>query len=563
MDEDQFTRELRDVLLEGSSNDVPDGLRTRVRAVPDNSARRIGVVAFPRSTRVQQLTAAVAVFGLVVALVIGRSQLISRPTTGVPVASVTDTLPQATAHSTNVDGPLVANRTGHVLIRGADGTTYVSTAPWDRNSHAKLYAFDANGNLKPGWPFSPEGVVAFGAPVTGPNGVVYVASWQFGNGSQTTNPAAIWAIASDGSVQPGWPVPVESPTDPAIGSDGTIYVVSGSAHGQGLLALDAHGGIRPGWPVMLSGELACGPLNCIPPVPEVGPDGSVYVQISRGPKAPRYEVAAFRPDGIPVDGWPVDVPGEGFDVGQNGLLYAWGEVTNGANPGQAPGLAIVSSVFTVRNPDGTMHAGWPISVQGPASPPVLTSDGTLFAVAGGVDGLVGRVIALDSDGTTPSGWPFEISSDVEVVPSGIAEGNPPRASSPFIGPNALYVPVLRTPDSGSEGLLALSFDGRLVDGWPVWFARTRFATLPSSAGDAARIVPAAFDERGNAYVAITPSDGAAEVVSLGIDGNSRSALRTSNSTAVTGVLVDADGRGFVTELQGSLTVISFLTLAPS
>jgi hypothetical protein len=144
-------------------------------------------------------------------------------------------------------------------VVAADGTLHYVSA------RGNVYAHDAAGDIKDGWPFPiPEAVGGCGParPYLAPDGTVVVATDHDRLGSSVN------VVGRDGRARPGWPV---RPGDlggpcldsecfggagaPAIGSDGTVYVVVFTADAPvraDVLALDPQGRTAAGWPVRLT-----------------------------------------------------------------------------------------------------------------------------------------------------------------------------------------------------------------------------------------------------------------------------------------------------------------------
>ncbi len=411
-------------------------------------------------------------------------------------------------------------------VTGADGSAYLATSPGGPKGQGKVYALDAAGHVKPGWPFAPAGVAAFGTPAVATDGTVYALGWAYGKSAAEaagTNAATLWALDPAGRVKAGWPQPVAGSVfmgdggGLAVRPDGGVIYVEGTTKGGSsayrAVALDADGRPAAGWPVSLPG----GPLCAVPcSIGTVGPDGVWYalIQLGRGPGA---EIVALRPDGTPVAGWPVQVPGgEGFTLGGDGTIYAWGFDTNGAQPPSGV-PKIVRTRFVEVDPDGRLRSGWPVTLDGPVSIPALGPDGTLYATAGGEAGQVERVVGLARDGTERAGWPYTLRSDLTAYPYSPTEGMPARATGPSVGPDGtVYLPVYRTGQLGSaaQALLAIAPSGRVAVGWPVWLpAGARFGFVGEfTIGGGGQLVQPAFGADGTIYVPVDLASTTAGVV---------------------------------------------------
>jgi hypothetical protein len=174
----------------------------------------------------------------------------------------------------------------------ADGTAYYVSAT------SKLYAHDAAGEVKAGWPVAVPGAGSGcgpESPALAPDGTVHVI------GDEIT------ARSPDGSVPSGWPYRPSGTTTgpcldsecfgghgaPAIGPDGTVYLIVYHAEPSGtraeIVAVDRAGQLRPGWPYRLPFDaktVGFGPLT-------VSPDGRLIVRVGSTPNV----LLALDPDG--------------------------------------------------------------------------------------------------------------------------------------------------------------------------------------------------------------------------------------------------------------------------
>ena len=105
-------------------------------------------------------------------------------------------------------------------------------------------------------------------------------------------------LGPDGAARSGWPQAIVGyGSEPAVGQDGTVYVVDPAKH---AIAYGPDGRVLAGWPATVSG--LTGP--CFgPPTPSVASDGTVFV--ATGGAAPDGSLSAIGPDGRSLDGWPL------------------------------------------------------------------------------------------------------------------------------------------------------------------------------------------------------------------------------------------------------------------
>lgn len=244
---------------------------------------------------------------------------------------------------------------------GADGTVYTSDSKG-------LHAITSEGCER--WLFpSPDGL--FGFPTIGHDGTVYVVGgnnvnrlyavdaaglkkWSLlapfgGLGSPAVGVNALYAdndgvlLAIDLSGKLMWTFGGDVRTPAAIGSDGTVYVGSGS--GIGVVQALTPAGIQK-WSLKMGSNNGS--------MPAIRSDGSVIV-------GGYDKLYAVTPDGALV--WAVDkadVNGQSPIVGADGTVY------------------IGLSAFA---PDGSKK--WTLPVAGVGSSGAIGADGTVYMVAGG------------------------------------------------------------------------------------------------------------------------------------------------------------------------------------
>ncbi|MFC1606591.1 PQQ-binding-like beta-propeller repeat protein [Candidatus Latescibacterota bacterium] len=245
---------------------------------------------------------------------------------------------------------------------GPDGTVYVGS--WDGN----LHAFNPDGSVR--WAFAIDAGLS-SSPAVGSDGIVYIASY---NGR-------VYAIGENGCLV--WQYLARAPVfvSPAIGGDGTVYVATID---RDLLAIGSDGSLK--WSYWV-GEL-------IFSSPSIGSDGTVYVG------AWNNRLYAVNPDGstqwIFTTGAPVDTSPA---VGDDGAVY-FGCMDN--------------SVYVV-NRDGSPR--WTFETGGYVdSSPAIGTDGTVYA--GSWDGCL---YALRRDGTLL--WQFQTGGKIESSPSVGSDGS--------------------------------------------------------------------------------------------------------------------------------------------
>jgi hypothetical protein len=222
------------------------------------------------------------------------------------------------------------------LFDAAPGAIYPGPA-----IETDIAAVDSAGRLYPGWPLKLNGPVS--SPAFGPDGTVYATRG-----------------TSYGPASPQ-----------ATGTSAT------------LLAFDQAGNVRPGWPVSLPAGYSV--LGSEPPIyqaapdpPAIGPDGTAYVIAVKDPATGSGDnvVFAVLPNGRPAPGWP---RGLGAAQLSNSLFnpagYGW------LTAGNVIHLISDNRILGLQS-DGTVASGWPLSRPCGAGPQWVepTPDGGLLVL---------------------------------------------------------------------------------------------------------------------------------------------------------------------------------------
>lgn len=175
-------------------------------------------------------------------------------------------------------------------------------------SYISLYLWDKHGNLKPGWPKSPQPDSFWGSyaqpalyDLDG-NGQLEIG--YSGNPQWNTN---LYVFKPDGSNFPGWPQPFQGaqtylcPVAGGLESD-TLYTLFDGGHLLGSPALYAwnhHGSPLTGWPV--DPDM----LECSPIVFDV--EGNARRAVMVGDNTTPGSLYAYYSDGSAVSGFPVSL----------------------------------------------------------------------------------------------------------------------------------------------------------------------------------------------------------------------------------------------------------------
>jgi len=517
MKDEEFLRDLRALLLEDASPIVPSVLRARISAIPEAHGPR----SLPATLHRKRLLGLVA--GLAVVLLGGgfvfllaRSPAIEAPASAAPGLSIS--VPGPTTAATNPLAPLFEVAGGGLPVTGDDGTIYLASSSSGPAGQGEVYAFDRNGRIKPGWPFAPPAIVEFETPLAGPDGVVYVVGQERSvNGG--TRHAELWALDGGGNVRTGWPQAADGYVGLGLGPQGTVYLSTQgtAAGGQSELtitALDAAGVVRSGWPQVLRGSLSQNPA--------FGPDGTLYALIQPATPSATAQLVALGQNGATKAGWPMTVPNGGFLVGPNGLVYVWSFDISGAAGTTPGGPRITRTQFLALDPAGTVHAGWPITIDGPAGVPTVGSDGTLFTTAG-QEGASEHVLAIGPDGAERAGWPYSLPAGISAWPYSPQEGLAASATSPTVAPDgSLLLAIHPVGDLGKQGILALDADGQVRAGWPIWLAPGEALAWEGgfATGGGSNLVPPVFGADGTIYLALD-AGGNGRIEAIGPEGRER------------------------------------------
>jgi outer membrane protein assembly factor BamB len=170
---------------------------------------------------------------------------------------------------------------------------------------------------------------------------------------------------------------------PAIGSDGTIYVVAaipGNSMAVYLFAMNPDGMLK--WQCHLGH-----PDYGQDPTPSIGPDGTIYVSGAHSSYPTVTYLVAIHPTGAPK--WEVEGVEGCPAIGIDGAVYIGGD----------EGLHVY-------NPDGSLR--WIYELPYPAYNPAIGSDGTIYFGCGD-----GYVYALDPDATLK--WRYEVQLSKEIA----------------------------------------------------------------------------------------------------------------------------------------------------
>jgi outer membrane protein assembly factor BamB len=180
--------------------------------------------------------------------------------------------------------------------------------------------------------------VAVNGPTIGRDGTIYVSASAFGGDEPT---GAVYALdPASGAIRWAFSVPSSSFRAPVLAPDGTIYAPDDGGHT--LYALNAHGSKR--WSI---------PAQCEATDPAVGSDGTVYLLVfsSVGGAATRMELEAISPDGTLKWKVPSDAQGS-VAIGPDGTLYVVGEALHAVSSAGRELWSVPVANFTSAIVDG-------------------------------------------------------------------------------------------------------------------------------------------------------------------------------------------------------------------
>jgi hypothetical protein len=421
--------------------------------------------------------------------------------------------------------PVTFDPKGEPLV-GPDGTVYVGNI-----------ALDSSGHLVSNQHMALPGVQSVSAAAFGADGTTYMTG-QTADQSTTV----IGAFGSDGHLRSGWPVTVDSVDRLIPVPTGGAYVVSSTNTAAATRLLGPDGALRASWPLAADGSAMA------------GSDGLYDLLVDNNGLASHIEVLGA--NGSRSTGKATDW--QAIGVAPSGTVYAWTwDLAAGSD------TKVVTTRIAAIGGDGNPKPGWPVSIKGSASSPAFAADGTIYLTLG-ASGVTSSILALDPSGRTKPGWPAKLpagytalsetggwhAADVAEAPtpglagtvyvaaedadrqplvtafdsSGRVEaGWPYRPSSGFtpfsryVGSYSLETPPLfvRSGSTGllylalSDGIVALSVDGKVAPGWPKAFTGVTSWTATPDGGLVVGLTW--YDAGSNLHITITGWTAAGEV----------------------------------------------------
>jgi hypothetical protein len=308
------------------------------------------------------------------------------------------------------------------IVVGPDGTLYTQG----------LVPADKAGRGRVGWLVLPDG--SYLVPrAFAPDGSAFGEL----NGK-------LWAFGPDGIVRPGWPVDVAA-SSWALSPAGRVYLMQWPTEGSTEVSiLDDHAAAVSTWSVPKVLDYSCDYL--------IQQDGTFWLTYPVMDESwwGACEIHAFSPDGRELSKGVQDDRWSGIATGPSGVVVAWYYEFAEASQ-ERPARTRVA----VLGLDGRPMAGWPVTLDGAASPPAFGPDGALyFTVVGDSENWV---VAMDAAGRSRPGWPVRLTSEPLTVAA--ADTEPLRPQPPIIGDGLVYV-------AGRGEVDAFDAAGKMPQGWP-------------------------------------------------------------------------------------------------
>jgi outer membrane protein assembly factor BamB len=260
---------------------------------------------------------------------------------------------------------------------------------YDDNRH------DADGEeATEEWRFGTSGLVA-SSPAIGPDGTIYVVS----DGKlYAINPDGLQKWVFTDKILSFSPVYDDNDT-PADTTDDTIYAV-GSGDGN-LHAIRTDNVLK--WSFDAGGDLDSSPF--------VGPDHTIYAGRDHNSAADPGQVIAVNPDGTPKGlNWPFQVP-----TAVENDIDAQPVVDDNGTPGDTTDDTIYvgseDRFFYAINPNGTFK--WSFDTGYVVTAAAIADDGTVYAAS-----RDSKVYAINPDGTSKGlSWPFDTGGVIVSSPA--------------------------------------------------------------------------------------------------------------------------------------------------
>jgi len=258
---------------------------------------------------------------------------------------------------------------------------------------SEVHRLNADGAELPGWPVELGG----SASLIMDGGWLFVSECPV---APSTDPCRLHRFRQDGTEEAGWPVrTMQHCYGGVIAWDGAVVLQCGQGEVAQLIAIDRAAHLVAGWPVLVDNLREIGQA----------PGGSLY--LLSAPPGGGLLIDVRGPDGRSRDGWPVELPNAGDRYGASGVLpdpagflVAWWM------DGIVDGICLEAdrTVLSRLGPSGTAAPGWPVTINGFGTRPVVASNGGIWMR---MDGPRSMVVGLDSHGENLDGWPVDLPAD--------------------------------------------------------------------------------------------------------------------------------------------------------
>ena len=315
------------------------------------------------------------------------------------------------------------------LVIGPDGGIYIQGVP----------ALDSRGNVRPGWLQLAAGgfatVVGFG-----PDGTIYA-----GVGNLSDADTRLEAFTAAGRQKPGWDLDFGNSPRFEMGPGGTVYAFSDVGSLRWVTVLDPTGKTKARWSVGDNTGWSCGDA--------IRPDGTMFYCHTSSPISGNT-IAVYGPTGRLIS----DNPSGGWDrisLSPDGSIYALG-----FDYEPYSGSVVAQTRIAVIGTDGKPTPGWPVALEGSASPPAFGTDGTIYVAHAGLGTAASQVTAYDRSGNLEAGWPVPLPKGLGTFAD--VGGNP---LAPVVGSNG-NVFVAATNRQLTGLIMGYDSSGKVLPGWP-------------------------------------------------------------------------------------------------
>jgi hypothetical protein len=177
------------------------------------------------------------------------------------------------------------------------------------------------------------------------------------------------------------------------------------------------------------------------------------------------------------------------------------------------GAIVAQTRIGVIGADGKPAPGWPIALEGAASPPAFGPDGTIYVARAGLGTAPSQVIAYDRSGQVKPGWPVSLPKGLGTL-SGDGSGTP---SAPVAGNDGeVFVAAIDSRLGGQ--IIGYDSSGSILPGSP-YSLPVAFGSVssPYKGGQSpGPMFVKSADGRGALYMLL---DG--EIVAIGPDGGAK------------------------------------------